>query len=152
MRVTRAEVVLAAERAIQSSDASPNLKDGLMQVARTAPRLAVNWEAEGCGCLVGTYRLHLGLSAQPAYDDEVEGLIGNEFPKFLLGSRWTLSCGDVTIFTVIDDEQEEVQGMDIGKEERTIIVEPMKNPVPQKEPVPAKEPVKTPEREPAKTP
>jgi hypothetical protein len=44
--------------------------------------------------------------------------------------------------------------MDIGKEERTIIVEPIKSPVPEREPVPAKEPKRqpVPEREPAKTP
>jgi len=42
--------------------------------------------------------------------------------------------------------------MDIGKEERTIIVEPTENPVPEREPVPAKEPKRTPvpEREPQK--
>ena len=37
--------------------------------------------------------------------------------------------------------------MDIGKEERTIIVEPLENPVPAREPAPAKEPA--PVREPA---
>jgi len=37
--------------------------------------------------------------------------------------------------------------MDIGKEERTIIIEPVKTPVPRKTPAPAKEPVKVPERE-----
>jgi hypothetical protein len=34
--------------------------------------------------------------------------------------------------------------MDIGKEERTIIVEPVKNPVPVTEPAPAREPERTP--------
>jgi hypothetical protein len=40
--------------------------------------------------------------------------------------------------------------MDIGKIERTIIIEPVTQPVPSKAPAPAKEPVKVPERE--KTP
>ena len=34
--------------------------------------------------------------------------------------------------------------MDIGKEERTIIVEPVESPVPAKEPAPAREPERTP--------
>jgi hypothetical protein len=40
--------------------------------------------------------------------------------------------------------------MDIGREERTIIIEPVKQPVPRREPAPKREPVKVPERE--KTP
>jgi hypothetical protein len=41
--------------------------------------------------------------------------------------------------------------MNIGKEERTIIVEPAENPVPEKEPVPEREPARQP-REPEKVP
>lgn len=42
--------------------------------------------------------------------------------------------------------------MDIGKEERTIIVEPLETPVPQRTPEPMPEPEKVPEREPEKVP
>ena len=42
--------------------------------------------------------------------------------------------------------------MDIGKEERTIIIEPVTTPVPRREPAPAKEPVKVPVPEREKVP
>jgi hypothetical protein len=41
--------------------------------------------------------------------------------------------------------------MDIGKEQREIYIEPLKNPVPARELPPEKPPVKTPEKEKVKT-
>jgi hypothetical protein len=46
----------------------------------------------------------------------------------------------------------ERKNMDIGKEKRTITVEPLENPIPQEQPVPAREPKTVPRHEPAETP
>jgi hypothetical protein len=165
--VERSEVIRAAGQAIRAAErrhgyqVTNQLRDELMNVAETATQISFEWSVgEHCGCLVGTARMRRGECPIPR-TNAVELAIGEMFPEILRGA-WLGETyfdketdreygPDDVILTIVDTKPKEVTDMDIGKEERTIIVEPVENPVPQ-EPMPATEPahVPTPAEEPAK--
>jgi hypothetical protein len=173
MNVTRSDVVTAAERSIayarsKGHKVSSKLEAELMDVAQTADRLSMGWSDGRCGCLVGTARMRRGepasaggwssyMSSAERNEFNCEQAIGFRFPKELIGESWATFTATSR---VVDDG---VEGMNIGKERRTIRVEPAQDPVPERAAParpsrPARKPIqprrdsptRTPDREPAK--
>ena len=107
VEVTRADVIEAVDEILDGPVRRdyPRVAAELEEIARTAPRLAVEWwdDEEGCGCLIGAYRARHDMQPNPhngTNDDlprSLEDEIGMRFYRV-----FEPMCGTHGILEIVD--------------------------------------------------